>query len=243
MGDRGFCSYAHLAILISRGLHGLFRAHQKQIVDFRPGRPRAGSREFDSPTGLPHSRWVLAQGDSDQIVVWYKPKSEPTWMSAEDYAALPAEVTVRELRYKVESPGFRVGEVTVVTTVLDAETYPAEEVARLYFRRWLVEVNFKHIKITMKMDVLCCETVEGVLKELAMFAPVYNLVRSVTSESARLRGVAPERISVVDTIRWLIGWEEGGVTVSVVNPIRPGRVEPRVVTRAALRKKLPLEGL
>jgi Transposase DDE domain len=256
MGDRGLSSYAHLAILVARGLHGLLRVHQKQIVDFMPGRPRAESREFDSAAGLPHSRWVRAQGDADQIVVWYKPKSKPTWMSAEAYAALPAEITVRELRYRVESPGFRVGEVTVVTTVLDAEVYPAEEVARLYFRRWLVEVNFKHIKITMKMDVLNCETVEGVLKELAMFALVYNLVRSVTTESARAQGVAAERISVVDTIRWLIGTEGGGdVTVLVVNPVRPGRVEPRVVKRrpkqyyrmteprAVLRKKLPMKGL
>ena len=107
----------------------------------------------------------------------------------------------------------------------------------------------------MKMDVLRCETVEGVLKELAMFALVYNLVRSVTTESARAQGVAPERISVIDTIRWLAGVEDAGdVTVLVVNPVRPGRVEPRVVKRrpkqyrrlteprAELRKKLPLEG-
>jgi len=255
MGDRGLSSYAHLALLVIRGLHGLFRVHQKQIVDFTPGRPRATGHEFDSAAGLPHSRWVRAQGESDQIVIWYKPKSKPVWMSTEEYAALPAELVVRELRYRVESPGFRVGSVTVVTTLLEATAYPAEEVAGLYFRRWLVEVNFKHIKITMKMDVLRCETVEGVLKELAMFALVYNLVRSVTTESARAQGVAPERISVIDTIRWLIGIEgDGDVTVLVVNPVRPGRVEPRVVKRrpkqyyrmtvprAELRKKLPMKG-
>ena len=116
-------------------------------------------------------------------------------------------------------------------------------------------MNFKHIKITMKMDVLRCETVDGVLKELAMFAPVYNLVRSVTTESARVQGVAPERVSVIDTIRWLIGTEgDGDVTVLIVNPARPGRVEPRVVKRrpkqyyrmtvprSELRKKLPMKG-
>jgi hypothetical protein len=181
---------------------------------------------------------------------------KPKWISKEEYAALPAELTVRVLRYRVESPGFRVGDVTVVTTLLDAAAYPAEEVAMLYFRRWLVEVNFKHIKVTMKMDVLRCETVEGVLKELAMFALVYNLVRSVTTESARVQGSAPERISVIDTIRWLIGTEgDGDVSVLKVNPARPGRVEPRVVKRrpkqyyrmtqprSELRKKLPMKGL
>jgi hypothetical protein len=256
MGDRGLSSYAHLAILVGRGLHGLFRLHQRRIVDAPPVGPRDGAREFDSPAGLPGSRWSPARGESDQIVVWHKPKIKPTWMSKEDYAAVPAELTVRVVRYRVESPGFRVGEVTVVTTLLDAATYPADAVATLYLRRWLVEVNFKHIKITMKMDVLRCEAVEGVLKELAMFALVYNLVRSVTAEAARVQGVAPERISVSDTIRWLIGTkEEGGdVTELVVNPARPGRVEPRVVKRrpkqyyrmtiprAELRKKLPMKG-
>jgi hypothetical protein len=255
MGDRGFSSYAHLAILVGRGLHGLFRLHQRRIVDAGPGRPRPGERGFDSPAGLPGSRWAPVRGESDQIVVWHKPKIKPTWMSAADYAALPAELAVRVLRYRVESPGFRAGEVTVVTTLLDAAAYPAEEVAMLYFRRWLVEVNFKHIKITMRMDVLRCETVDGVLKELAMFALVYNLVRSVTTESARVQGVAPERVSVIDTIRWLIGTEgDGDVAVLKVNPTRPGRFEPRVVKRrpkqyyrmtkprSELRKKLPMKG-
>jgi hypothetical protein len=254
MGDRGLSSYAHLGILVGRHLHGLFRLHRRRAVAAPVG-PRAGERVFDSPAGLPGSRWAPVRGESDQVVVWPKPKAKPTWMSAEEYAALPAELTVRVLRYRVESPGFRVGVVTVVTTLTDAAAYPAEEVAMLYFRRWLAEVNFKHIKITMKMDVLRCETVDGVLKELAMFALVYNLVRSVTTESARVQGVAPERISVIDTIRWLIGTEgDEDVSVLKVNPARPGRVEPRVVKRrpkqyhrmtrprSELRNELPIPG-
>ena len=47
----------------------------------------------------------------------------------------------------------------------------------------------------MKIDVLRWETVDGVLKELAMFAPVYNLVRSVTTESAPAQGVASVSLS------------------------------------------------
>ena len=66
--------------------------------------------------------------------------------------------------------------------------------ADLYFRRWMVEVNFKHIKIIMNIDVLNCKMVDEVLKKLAIFALAYNLVRSVMVESARVQGVAPERI-------------------------------------------------
>jgi hypothetical protein len=252
LGDRGFCSYAHLALLAGRRLHGVFRIHQKQIVDFTPGRPGSGGSSKDVP-GLPRSRWVLAQGGCDQVVVWFKPKGGPSWMTAGEYAALPEEITVRELRYRVEVPGYRVREITLVTTLLDAAAYPAEALAELYFRRWQVEVNIRHLKITMKMDVLRCETVDGVLKELAVFALAYNLVRSVMGESARLRGVDPDRIGLVDAVRWLIGIEGADLAVLVVNPSRRGRVEPRVrkrrpkqyylmnKPRSELRKLLPMK--
>lgn len=41
LGDRGFCSYAHFAILLDRNRHGAFRSHQRRIIDFTPGRPQA----------------------------------------------------------------------------------------------------------------------------------------------------------------------------------------------------------
>ena len=64
-----------------RKVHGVFRIHQKQIVDFTPGRPggRRGSKDLP---GMPRSRWVLAQGESDQVVVWFKPKQKPSWMDS-----------------------------------------------------------------------------------------------------------------------------------------------------------------
>lgn len=253
VGDRGFCSYAHLALLMQRGLHAAFRIHQKQIVDFTPGRPRA-RRGAKEPAGLPRSRWVLAQGASDQVVIWFKPKRRPSWMTEEEFEALPGEIPVRELRYRIDVAGYRVRQITMVTTLLDAAAYPASELAELYYRRWQVELNFRHMKISMKMDVLRCETVEGVLKELAVFALAYNLVRSVTYESAVARGIEPERVGLLDAVRWLIGSEEADVTVLLVNPRRRGRVEPRVVKRrpkqymrmtkprAVLRNQLPMKG-
>jgi hypothetical protein len=251
LGDCGLCSYAHIAKLVVRGLHAVFRMHQRQIVDFTPGRPHAGRESGrGGPVGRPHSRWVRAQGDADQVVIWYKPRSKPRWMTAEEFAALPGELRVRELRYRIETPGFRTNEITLVTTLLEATVYPAEAVADLYYRRWQVELNFRHMKITMKMDVLRCETVDGVLKELAVFSLVYNLIRSAMVESGRLQGVAPERVSLVDTVRWLLGDGEEDESVLRVNPKRRGRVEPRVrkrrpkqyplmkKPRSALRKQL-----
>jgi hypothetical protein len=234
LGDRGFCSYAYIATLRNRKQHGVFRAHQGRIVDFTPGRRRADHGKKKRPDAVirPHSRWVRSQGDRDQVVVWGKPGRKPEWMSEEEYASLPEEMRVRELRYTIYTRGYRVAEVTLATTLSDAPEYPAEALADLYFRRWQVEVYLRDLKITLKMDVLKCKTEEGVLKELAVFALVYNLVRSVAVEAAKARGVAADRVGVTDALRWLTG-VEGAADPSVIQtlPDRKGRYEPRVKKR------------
>jgi len=88
------------------------------------------------------------------------------------------------------------------------------------------------LKTTMKMDVLKCKTVEGVLKELAVYAIVYNLVRVVMVEASRRQGVAVERISFVDALRWLSAASaDEDLPKLVVNLDRHGRYEPRVRKR------------
>ena len=238
LGDRAYCSFAHLALLISARIHGIFRAHQKLIVDFTPARAHFISKgakrrgKKSNPQALPRSRWIAQLGPMDQIVEWFRPVNRPAWMSAEMFAALPATLRVRELRYKIARPGFRVREVTLVTTLLDAQVYSVDDLAAAYGLRWTVETNFAHLKTTMKMDVLRCQTVPGVLKELTMFLLVYNLVRMVMLEAARRQQVPVERISFVDALRWLATAQPGDqLPKLVVNRARRGRVEPRVRKR------------
>lgn len=233
VGDRAFCSYAHLALCRQRKLHGLFRAHQQLIIDFRPGRQHAPLRGTKpEQKGLPRSRWLKRLGKHDQLVVYHKPKDCPTWLSAADYAALPDTLVVREVRFKVREPGRRTRVVTIVTTLLDARRYTRRRLARLYELRWRVEVNLKHLKQTLKLDVLRCETEAGVRKELALFVLIYNLVCQVMQEAARKQGVAVERISFVDAWRWLrYARPDEEVPVLKVNPERRGRAEPRVRKR------------
>ena len=240
LGDRGFCSYAHIAKLIVRGIHAVYRLHQKVLVDFTANRPMFPklSRK-GNPQGLPRSLWVRSNGKLDHVVIWYKPELKPTWMTQEEFAALPEEIMVRELRYKVSQRGFRVRMVTLVTTLLDAKMYSVADLSMLYRRRWQVELNFRHIKITMKMDILKCKTVEGIMKELTIFAIAYNLICSVMIESARVQKVAVDRIGFVDALRWLLDPVLGGdVGQILINPSRPDRVEPRVRKRRP--KQYPL---
>jgi hypothetical protein len=103
----------------------------------------------------------------------------------------------------------------------------------------------------MKMDVLKCMTVEGVLKELTVYAIAYNLVRVTMCQAAARQQVAADRVSFIDALRWLRDAEEGEeMPELVINPDRPGRYEPRCkkrrpkqydlmrVPRAELRKRL-----
>lgn len=177
LGDRAFGTFAHLALLVVRGLHGLFRAHQKLIVDFTPGRLHAvpGKGKSDRQTGKPRSRWIESLGPLDQVVEWLRPVEAPAWLSAAARAALPLTLRIRELRYTIARPGFRVRTVTLVTTLLDPVRYPKEKLAEAYGLRWTIETAFRHLKTTMKMDILRCQTVRGIEKELTMFLLVYNL--------------------------------------------------------------------
>jgi len=233
-GDRAFCSYAHLALLQQRQAHGLFRAHQRQIISFKPRRAHVppGRQPTKAQAGMPRSRWLRRLGRDDQIVEYFKPSECPAWMDAKDYEALPASLRVRELRVQIHTPGGRVQMLTLVTTLVDPKRYPKEVLARLYEKRWGVEVNLRHLKQTLRMDVLRCESWRGVWKELLVFVMVYNLVRRVMLEASRQQGVEPERISFADALRWLREARRGeAIPPLKINPRRRGRVEPRVKKR------------
>ena len=234
VGDRGFCSFAHLSMLFSRGIHGLFRIHQKQIVDFRPHRRHRRKypkgRKVSAPP-MPRSRFIRRLGKWDQIVEWFKDASnKPMWMSQEQYALLPDSLRVRELRFVLENKGQRTRVVTIATTLLDPVLYPKQKIAELYGVRWRVETHFAQLKTTLKMRKVKSKTSQGVLKELAVYALVYNLIHLVMLRAAQRQRVPPQRISFIDAARWLMNAEPGEPMPDLlINPHRPDRHEPRVV--------------
>jgi hypothetical protein len=233
VGDRGLCSFVHLVLLKVRGIFGLFRVHQKQIVNFRPHRRAASKRSRQrKQRGRPTSRWLKRLGRHDQLVEYLKPKTRPTWLTDKAFAALPSTITVREIRFHIAERGRRTRVITLATTLLDPTRYPVADLAELYGQRWQIETNFRHLKQTLRMDVLHCKTVEGVAKELIMYALVYNLVRLVMLQAARRQIVPVARISFIDALRWLA---EAAYRITELRlrlvPYRPGRFEPRAVKR------------
>lgn len=211
LGDRAFCSFAHVALLNAAGVFACFRLHQRRKTDAPRGRQR-----------------------------WRKPQIAPKWMAREQFEALPDEVEVRLVRFTVPHKGFRTQQVTIATTLMDEAAWPDAKIAELYGLRWDIETCFDHLKTTMGMNVLRCQSVEGVKKELSMYLIAYNLVRLIMLQAAARQGVSVRRISFIDAMRWACARMLGlaGVARLIVNPTRPGRTQLRVIRRRLKEYKL-----
>jgi len=162
---------------------------------------------------------------------------------------VPAELVVRVLHFQLKVKGFRPESVTLVTTLIDAETYSAEEIAQLYARRWKIELWFRDIKTSMGMEVLRCQSPKMVHKELEMFLIAYNLMRALMTEASALHDVPLDRISFKGTVdaarQYSIAIAQARskskqkelvaqlieVLAKDQVPKRPGRREPRAIKR------------
>jgi hypothetical protein len=236
LGDRYFGSFFAIAGLSERGVDVLFRMHQRRKFDFRRGR-RLG---------------VL-----DHVVTWARP-ARPDWMDEATYAQAPGVLTVRELRVTVDQPGFRVNELVLVTTLLDAGAYGKQEVARLFLDRWNIELDFRSIKDVLKMDVLRCKTPEMVRKEIGMHLLAYNLIRGVMVDAAEAHGKVPRHLSFKgalqtmtafqDALRWATAIDRAALMGEMLKAIsshevgdRFGRVEPRANKRRPKPRRFLME--
>ena len=239
IADRAFESFVHLAMLIGIGVHAIFPAHQKRRIDFRckrrlrsRGKPRS-RRQKTRRSELLYDRQVIGKcGPRDQIVRWLKPASKPRWLSRKLFESLPDIMVVRELRRELRMDDGRRLEITLITTLLDEVRYPAQELVAALKARWAVELNLRHLKTTMKMNVLRSKTVAGVQREIWMYAIIYNAVRLVMLEAAAGQQVAVDRISFADALHWVRHGDLSGPLPELeLVPYRPGRIEPRLKKR------------
>lgn len=163
LADRLFCTFFEIACLRQRGADGVFRLSSSRHADFRTGRRLGGD---------------------DHVVTWHKPAQCPEGISPAEWAALPDELKIREVRVTVSTPGFRVRSLVVVTTLLDAEAFPAKEIATLYRQRWHGELDLRSIKTVLQMEVLRCLSPDMVRKEIWVHLLAYNLLRSALCAAA-----------------------------------------------------------
>jgi hypothetical protein len=181
IGDRYYASYWLIAKALTLGIDIVFRQHQLRPIDFRTGR---------------------RLGHDDHVIVWEKP-ARPTWMDRATWEALPATLTLRELRVRVPKGKARVRQIVVVTTLLDASRYAKSEIAALYRRRWEAETHLRALKVTLQMDILRCKTPDMVGKELWAHLLIYNLIRTVMARAAEAHAREPWHISFKGALQTL----------------------------------------
>jgi hypothetical protein len=226
--DRHYCSFLMIALMLADGVDVCARMHQRRHVDFRRGK---------------------RLGHDDHLIVWTKP-ARPEWMDEETYNTLPEQLVLRELRYEVHQPGFRVSRITIATTLTDADLYTAEDIAELYGKRWQVELGIRALKQTLNGEHLRCKSPEMVRCELWTKLLAYNLIRTTVAAAAKLHDLEPRQISFTSACQYaLSSWsllsscrmsaeEALAHALVLLKQIaacrvgdRPGRCEPRVLKR------------
>jgi hypothetical protein len=227
LADSSYSSFDEAVTLAGMGVDVVMRRHGGRPVDFRRG------------TRL---------GRQDHTVEWHRNRNRPAWMGREEFAALPRVLTMRELRVRVDKPGFRTRSFVVVTSLLDAAAFPAGELASLYRQRWHAELDIRSLKVAMRMDVLRCQSPAMVRKEFWAHLLAYDLIRGAMAEAARRHGLSPRGLSfqgarqTLEGFRGELGRATSAAAVVLVEAAlsaiashrvgdRPDRVEPRVVKR------------
>jgi hypothetical protein len=232
LGDKGFCSYFDISSFKDRDVDSVITLARR------------------IPVGEAEAVKVL--GKDDLLIQWKKParRHKLSSYSQKQWEGLPETLTLRQIKVTVNQPGFRTTSFYIITTLLDAEEYPASEIADLYLQRWDIELFFRDIKTTMGMDILRCKTPEMVCKEILMHFIAYNCIRRLMLEAAEKKHVPLRRISFKGSIQALRQWEphlnqtkisreEQARLIrllyeSIAGNIakeRPGRSEPRAVKR------------
>jgi hypothetical protein len=228
LGDRAFGDYLTLAALPERGVDVVARVHHSRRVDFRK---------------------TKRLGRQDGLAIWKKARRCPPFLDAAQWGQISAQITVRLIRFTATIRGQRGRRITLVTTLLDPELYPAHELIALYARRWRLELCFRDLKTTLGMEMLHCKTPAMLEKELLAFFVAHNLIRCVMAEAAGLHDAPLERISfkgTLDALRQFSNaiaqarnqkmrrqlWADLLLTLARdLVPDRPGRQEPRALKR------------
>ena len=220
-------AYSDIYFLQNLGCDAIFRKHQGRKKQIKKGK-RIGS--------------------CDCLVTWQKPKYCPKGLSKEEFESLPPNLLLREVHYYICIPGYRTKQVTLITTLLDIQLYPTLELVKIYELRWDVELDLKHIKTTLGMDILRGKTPEMVRKEIYIHLLAYNLLRTVMWQAGTQKGVNPLRISLQGTRHHLNNFIPELKDATPIKreqlyqimlkliahkllPYRPARVEPRVRKR------------
>lgn len=115
--------------------------------------------------------------------------------------SMPETWRMRAIRY--QRRGFK--PQLLLTSMLDPERFPADEVVALYHERWEIELGYNEVKRVMlaREETTRSKSPTGVAQELWALALAYNLVRFEVERVADEAGVSPMRISFLAALRFI----------------------------------------
>lgn len=115
--------------------------------------------------------------------------------------SMPTTWRMRAIRYRRK--GFR--PQILLTSLLDPQRYPADEIIALYHERWEIELGYNEVKRVMlaREESTRSKSPKGVAQELWGLALAYNLVRFEAERVAADAGVPPTRISFVAALNFI----------------------------------------
>lgn len=108
---------------------------------------------------------------------------------------------------------------------------PLSQIVKLYGDRWNIEMDLRSLKQTINLQMLRCQSVDMVAKELITAVSGYNLVRATMLAAARTAGIDPRQLSfshVQDVVRATLP-----ALTSATSEAESQRVVDRILKRAA----------
>lgn len=96
---------------------------------------------------------------------------------------MPGFFAVRKIERIVHRKGFRDYTLVLYTTLLDPRQYPAEDIVKLYLRRWSIELDLRALKTQHGLSNLTCKSPETVLREIYSCCLAFNCVRASMAQT------------------------------------------------------------
>lgn len=185
LADTAYSSYELISLFHLKGVNSLMPLHQARKADFRRGEKI---------------------GSNQRLMTWIKPKNQPkkSALSEDEWNALPDTKEMRIIRFWYQNKEGKHCRKHLVTTLLDTEEYPWEELVSLYLERWDIELRFRDVKTTMGFEELNVKTPEMARKALAMAMIGCNLIKAVSQEAAGLSDAPIRKMSFKGTLDEII---------------------------------------
>lgn len=224
LGDKGFVCFADMVNLKTMGVDSIVGLAKRK------------------PVKIQDANKIL--GENDLLVTWNKTAKNRTYDNSNEWNKYPSSIPVRQVKVKMDIPGYRPKDFYIVTTLLDHNKYPAEEIKKVYLKRWNVELYFRDLKTTLGMDILRCKTPDMVEKEMLMYFIVYNSLKRLAYNGTKKK-INPDDISFKSCQQILLGFTHAFREKNALNLLpkllkaisesvlfkRENRVEPRVIKR------------